>query len=224
VRLNTPTKLYTENRLRGLLLCGINWGGDPSRPSGPEAPSFFSDQSVNNYRYRNRLVHWFELLGFPLITVKGQEGAFEHSLLQTNWLPGQAPHMHDEDIVALCVSNAAPFIDHVRQLRPALIVLVGLALFRALNNPTVLAQVESLMGRAGEARVLQKSITTDGGQVLKAFSIGLRSFERTQVVAFPHPTGSVGLSDLYIESFKPELAPVFARYRDELLGRLKTGG
>lgn len=203
------------------MLCGINWGGDPTKPELHEAQSFFSDSSVNDYPYRNRLVRWFEIFGHPLIRKYGDEEHFERSIVQTNWLQGRAHDMRGVDLTTLCARSAGSFIHHVDVLKPKLIVLVGIALFSALNSPTVLAAIENLLGPSSAPRTLQKTVIVSDRK-MKSFRLGLRNFASASVVALPHPTGSKGLADAYIAAFKDEIGPVISKYRLELESRFST--
>ncbi len=216
--LNIATKLFPEGEKGGLLICGVNWGGDPSEPSTAENPSFFSDKRVNDYRYRNRLVKWFALLGHPLEEKDGMETSFERSIVQTNWLYGQAKDMRDKDIVAECIAHPDCFLYHIETLRPSLVMLVGLGLFKALNASTCRERAERSLGPASEPVVLRK---TEFARVngLIAFGVGTLRFERCMVVAVPHPTGTIGLTDQYIEAFKPELGPLLTDFKNGLTTR-----
>lgn len=214
--INIATKRYDESE-GGLLLCGVNWGGDPSAAQDQEAPSFFSDRSVNNYPYRNRLVRWFGLLGHPLATEAGTEGKFERSIVQTNWLYGQAVHMRGTDLVGLCARENEAFLFHLRTFRPRLVVLVSIALFDALNQPSCLEAVSSVLGEPSPPRVLTKEIV-ENGKRFKRFRFGIQQFARSTVIALPHPTGSMGLHDAYVAAFEPEIGPEISRYRSMLGG------
>lgn len=118
---NVATAKFAENYVEGIMVCGINWGGDPSGNMTPEEPSFFSDKDVNDYPYRNRLLRWFQLWGHSLETVRGRDGAFERSIIQTNWLSDQRRTMHGQDTYETCVSNRDNFFLHLRALRPRLV-------------------------------------------------------------------------------------------------------
>jgi hypothetical protein len=74
--MNLPvvTLLVRENRKHGLLLCGVNTvearktketSATENRDQTPISP-FFSDEAVNDYNFRNRIVKWFGLWGYEL--------------------------------------------------------------------------------------------------------------------------------------------------------------
>lgn len=81
------TKEYPENLFGGIMICGINFGysveDEALEKSGviaaQEPLSFFSDNAVNNTRFKNRVLAWLSSWGFEFVTENGKEGAFEHA-------------------------------------------------------------------------------------------------------------------------------------------------
>lgn len=213
--LNIATELFPEGEKGGLLLCGVNWGGSPSEAGRDEPASFFSDRNVNNYPYRNRLVRWFSYWGHPLEQIKGREGPFERSIVQTNWLYGQSENMRGKDIASECSASPDAFFLHLDQLQPKLVLLVGISLLEALNSTPCLALAARSLGVAQPPLIYRKDVF-DGSKKLRAFRVGVQSFENGTVIALPHPTGSIGLSDRYIEAFRPELGPELATFKNGL--------
>ena len=210
--LNLATAIFDENKNGGIMICGINWGGDPSDKPNPEKPSFFSDATVNNYPYRNRLLRWFQLWGQPLQTARGEDGPFERSIVQTNWLPDQERTMHGQDIFRKCIEQKDNFFAHVRALRPRVILFCGSTLIRVLNDPSCIEDATACLGSPDKMKLLTKNVL-ENGKTLKRFRIGLQRFEHCNVVAVPHPTGSKGLSDSYIAAFRSEVWSVFEDVR-----------
>lgn len=214
--LNLATKVVPENRDGGLMVCGINWGGeaDPDFRWTEDVlgDSFFADARFNNYKYRDRIVKWFELLGHPLASSVELAGPFEHSIFQTNWLRNQALSMEGKDIHAECVREWGNFEFHVARLRPKLIVFLSVKLLDVLNSPECAPRARQLLGDASPPTVQQRDVQV-GAERLKPFRVGLQRFRDADVIALPHPTGSKGLSDDYIAAFKDVLSPVIATYK-----------
>lgn len=216
--LNIATDCFDENRTGGIMICGINWGGDPNGEPLHEPASFFSDKSVNNYPYRNRLLDWFGLWGFPLETQRGKEGAFERSLVQTNWLPDQVKTMHGKSIFDACVTTTDNFFRHLQALRPRVILFCGNTLIRVLNDPRCRADAEARLGAPAELRWLQKDVVVNGKKQ-KRFRVGIQRFAHCDVVGLPHPTGCAGLSNEYVKAFRAEISPVLQAFRSSLTDR-----
>ena len=222
-KLNLATKEFEENRRHGLMICGINWGGDPSNESAPEEQSFFSDKTVNNYPYRNRLLRWFNFWGDPLQIDRGREGWLERSIAQTNWLPDQDVSMRNRNTFEECLRLRTNFLFHVESLRPRLILFCGTILIHVLNNPQCLEEAKTLLGQPSKLVILRKDIFEDGRK-LKRFAVGVQKFEHCEIVAVPHPTGSIGLSDAYIAAFKTEVSEVMDRYRQNACAEQSAPG
>jgi hypothetical protein len=209
---NIATNLFDENRRAGLMICGINWGSDPDAPQSEEKASFFSDRSVNDEEYRDRLVKWFALWGHPLESTSEKAGPFERSIVQTNWWPDQSRTIETKSVYDECVREWGNFERDLAELQPAVILFLSVELMHALNSPACAAAAQRILGSASPPRVLTHDVQRDG-RALKRFRVGFQNFERAEVVALPHPTGSVGLFDEYIASFTDEIAPVIARYK-----------
>lgn len=47
----------------------------------------------------------------------------------------------------------------------------------------------------------------------RAFRVGFQQFGQTQVAAFPHPTGSHGLSPSYLALFQEEMDAILAAFK-----------
>jgi hypothetical protein len=216
--LNLATGLFPENRTDGLMICGINWGGaddsDYQWTHDVVGDSFFSDARFNNFPYRNRLVKWFELLGHPLEVSEDRAGAFERSVVQTNWLRNQSPNMAGKSVFSECVREWGNFEFHASTLKPRLVMFMSLTLLEALNASECLEGARKMFGTGSPPVILKRDVRV-GGSALKAFRVGFQQFERVQVVALPHPTGSKGLSDDYIRAFRDVVSPIIARFKAE---------
>lgn len=216
--LNLATALYPENASGGLAICGMNWGGDPDPDfqwtCDVVGDSFFSDQRSNDYPYQRRLLRWFERFGHPLATTEQGAGAFERSIIQTNWIPNQAPNMDGTDLHGECVRNLSNFEFHMERFRPKLLLLTSVALLDVLNSSSCIGAARRLFGSESRADVLTRSIEV-GGKRHKRFRVGVQRFERVQIIALPHPSGSRGLGDEYIAAFADVIGPILARYKAE---------
>jgi hypothetical protein len=212
LKLNVATKTYAENQQHGLMICGINWGGDPANSSSVDPPSFFSNEAVNRYPYRGRLLSWFSLFGHPLITKEGHEGAFERSIVQTNWLDSQSPNMDNKSLYTECLSQWENLEFHIRTLEPLLIIFLSVSLLETLNSSAILEKARAILCHESDMLITSKEVFVDGKR-LKRFRLGFQTFGETQIIALPHPTGSKGLNNKYISMFAPEIYPLIAAYK-----------
>lgn len=211
-RINTTTACFNENREAGIMICGINWGGSPDAPANQEIASFFSDITVNNYPYRNRLLKWFELLGHPLSVRSDTVSEFERSIIQTNWLSSQSPNMSGKLIISECINEWDNFEYHLQQLKPKIIIFSSVSLLEALNSEKCIESANALLGPS-EKPIYYKKTVYSNGKSLKRFRVGSQKFQSTNVIALPHPTGSIGLSNEYIKAFEPEISLIIEEYK-----------
>lgn len=208
------------NDKNGILLCGYEWGGDPSG----EGPDFdrlkshkhtFSNKApgygdaILNEPYDRRLIKWFGLWGHPL-SREGLGGNFEKSLIQTNWCDTQATDMRDVDVYGklldpLQVDN---FLFHVATLEPRVIFFLGIKQLECLQHPDVLPKFERIAGKSlGEPNFVQKPF--EGTR----FKVGFQNFENIRVIALPHPSGTIGLHDSYLSLFKDEIGSILSEFK-----------
>lgn len=210
--MDLATAIFPENQRGGFLICGINWGGSPSKEDQAEIPSFFSDSNINNYPFRNRIRRWFELWGHPLETCRGREGAFERSIAHMNWLSDQSRSMRKRDAKNECVVQRDRFFSYAEELNPRVIMFCGITLLDALNDISCIQEAEKLFGQSTRPRYMKKEVSNHG-QKLRKFRVGFQTFERSEIIALPHPTGSIGLSDDYVEAYRSEIEPILNTYR-----------
>jgi hypothetical protein len=214
------TALYKENRYDGLMICGVNSAGevDDSLPTRDViGESFFSDDGGHGRcdgpgrGYRPRIVRWFELFGHPLATQA--PGAFERSILQTNWRYDQSPTAKGRDTPAALAEHWENFAHHVEVLQPKLIMFMGVRLLEALNSSTCLPRARQLLGERVSDGSPWEHRTLRNGKVGPA-SAGFQQWERLSIVALPHPSRRIW-SDEYIASFKDRISPMIAAYKSE---------
>lgn len=222
-KLNLGNSLFPGfNDQNGLMICGYEWGwskadeaaykqGEYTLPE-EEIPHTFSNKALyygeqaNTWRYDNAIKAWFELWGHPLDS-NGLGGAFERSVVQTNWANSQDNSISDYDKF-LSDSQVDNFLFHLKSLRPKVILFMGSRLLDYLNNPKVLVKFKELMGEEVErARFEQKPFA--GAR----FKVGFQRFQYCQIVCLPHPSASRGLSHAYIEMFRPEMDKILTDYK-----------
>lgn len=210
--LHVVTEDYPENQTNGIMICGINFGysaeDEANEASGIEAkhedPSFFSDSSVNNTRFRNRIVKWLNSWGVGLDLEAGKEGPLERSFFQTNWLNSQT---NDAKKIShrILLDNANGILQLLKDRKPRLIIFVGADLIQAFNDDEIRAQVTSLLGeRSGNAVSHQGNLDNYSGT---RFNVLTQSFGQTKIISLPH-TQTQGLSDAYMASFKEVIHPL----------------
>ncbi|HBO43054.1 MAG TPA: hypothetical protein DD670_03790 [Planctomycetaceae bacterium] len=204
------TKDYSENLSDGILICGINFGYsageehlEKARNSFELEPkSFFSDSRVNKTRFRKRILGWLEGWGCPLATREGQEGGFERSFFQTNWLNSQTRSVSSDGKITceLLVDEAQGFLELVEARRPSVILFFGALLIEAFNDIRLRDRVVAMLGaRSGNANVHRGTLKDYSG---KRFFMKTQHFGNTRIMGLPHPQ-TRGLSDIYVGSFEP---------------------
>ena len=199
------------------MICGYNWGGDPSDPGRSSSRSFFSDVHDGN-RYRNRIIRWFELWGHPLVRDVGNETWFERSIVQTNWLPTQSKSLKGMQLAAECIRCWSDFALLVEHFRPRLLLLMGSRLIDALNFPVCQERMGFLLGKPG-AVTYEAHNETVNGHPLRKFKVYFQNFGTTSVVCLPHPTGSRGLHDQYVASFSSKIGGHIAAFKHLVVER-----
>lgn len=212
------------NSKGGIFVCGYEWGYSKKDEEEeklninqvfiPEAEATFSNKSPRygdrafRWRYDNRIVSWFELLGHPL-SREGLGGDFEKCLIQTNWCNTQDRQIEGSYYEKLSAEDQVEnFIAHVAEYQPQLILFFGSAMIDILQTPWILDRFCTVAGPV--TKPLEKIAKAFSG---RRFRVGFQSFEKCQIVSLPHPTSSRGLSNAYIELFKPEIGPILERVK-----------
>jgi len=207
------TLIGNENKNGGLLLCGLNHGyskEDERRDNAgidrsDEYKSFFSDSAVNDYPFRNKIVKWFDLWGYKLIGNATNAGAFEKSIVQTNWLETCSNNMNGVNKKKACIDDSSSFLNTCSVLRPRLIFLFSQELFHAFNSRQLSRRVEDIFGdKLSIVEMKQKDVTCNGKK-RRRLKFFFQSYERVNIVSMPHATGAQGVADDYIEAFKSEI-------------------
>lgn len=210
------TKDFPENLKHGLMICGINFGYSEEdkqlEESGifnpAEEKSYFSDASVNDNRFRNRIVRAFSQWNVPLEVNAEKISAFERAIFQTNWLDTQT-----NNAVGIGCHQLVEYSEGIMKLiserQPRLILFFGLQLIEAFNDISLRENLLASLGaRSGNGYVLK--LPNPGGN---AFKVLFQSFGDTQIICFPHITGTQGLSDDYIACFKDAIGGAIMKWR-----------
>ena len=172
---NMCNKVFKESK-GGILICGINWGGDPNgKDDGNSGKYAFTDKEHNSFQYSETLIKWFEAWGIKLDR-SSNPGPLERSFIQTNWCDSQSKNAggvsgHDYDHTEL--------FKLIREYQPRAIVLTAVSLFPRFRS------------RAGEAGLREVKVhepyplkTATG----KQFRAWLAEYDKANVLAVPHPS------------------------------------
>ncbi|AFI03669.1 hypothetical protein [Helicobacter cetorum] len=200
------------NKKHGLVICGLNHGvgvyEDPDNVNA-EFIKKVSEEEQSYYfatipfRFQRRITGWFGLWDCALESEEEKMGAFEKSLININWVDTKSKNFDDE-----LIEHKDNFLQYIEVLEPKLLFFFGIDMLRALNDERIKPYVENFLGKAkNEPNYITKPF--EG----KSFRVGFQSFEKCEVVAFPHPTGTIGLSDEYIALFKDDIKPLIENYR-----------
>ncbi|OSI18148.1 hypothetical protein [Neisseria dumasiana] len=221
--LNLANSIFPDfNDQNGLMICGYEWGwskadeaayeqGEYTLPEEKVEHTFankalYYGERAKTWRYDNAIKTWFDLWGHPL-NEQGLGGAFEKSLLQTNWANTQDRAVNDYEKF-LSPEQVNNFMHHLKTLRPKVIFFMGSKLLNYLNRPEVLPKFKQIMGEEIEPLHYEQK-PFEGTR----FRVGFQGFEHCQVVCLPHPSASRGLSYGYIELFRPEMNKILADYK-----------
>lgn len=212
------------NDKSGIILCGYEWGGPTSDQKSSETRkqeievaaacinTFHSKSLIFNSRYDKRLLKWFEAFGHPL----GQEqgfSQFDKTILQTNWCDDQQNYVKDYSKF-LAEENIQNFLKIMSTYVPEVLVLLGSRLIGYLQHPSVKERVIEIFGQEVQPPIrLQPGSANLATFRGRKFRIYRQSFERTNVICLPHPSGSIGLSDDYIQMFADEIGGILKDYR-----------
>ena len=171
---NMRNKIFKESK-GGILICGINWGGDPNgKDDGNSGKYAFTDKEHNSFRYSETLIGWFKAWGIELD--RPNPGPLERSFIQTNWCDSQSKNAsgvsgYDYDHTEL--------FKLIKEYQPRAIVLTAVSLFPRFRS------------RAGEAGLMEVKVhepyllkTVTG----KQFRAWLAEYDKANVLAVPHPS------------------------------------
>ena len=100
------------------------------------------------------------------------------------------------------------FIYHVSYFVPSVILFMGSALIKALQNHGTLEKFQSIMGKCTKPPVIMQKPFTG-----RRFKFTFQSFEKCEVVCLPHPSSSRGLSDDYVGLFAGEMDAILECFK-----------
>jgi len=202
------TASFPENLDGGIMICGYNFGYSSEDEKNDqlgltvdaETPSFFSDRTRNDTRFRNRLLTWLESWGKVLQVDTDKIGSFERSFFQTNWLDSQSSTISEDGIsINKLVDGSEGILSLIESRRPRVILFTGSLMIEALNDIRIRKQVEALLGaRPGNAIVHHSETATPGTK----FKVLIQEFPKATVISIPHVTGAMGVSDEYMAGFR----------------------
>ncbi|MCL2523076.1 MAG: hypothetical protein FWF20_00370 [Betaproteobacteria bacterium] len=216
------SKFQGFNDRNGIFLCGYEWGGD----DGGDNPDLvdrlrniqhtFSNKALANgnvalnWKYDRNIIKWFRLWGHPLST-DALGGDFEKTIVQNNWCDTQAKHMKGVDISKKLLEqkHVDNFLSIVEALRPKVIFLFGIRQIECLQSPKILSRLESIVGKCQ----VYKQPNIKPFPCGRKFRVGFQTFENVEVVGLPHPSGSIGMQDDYIASFKNEIGGILSEFK-----------
>lgn len=224
--LNLGNSIFTGfNDKEGLMICGCEWGfskrdqidwengtyekaKDVMHTFADKTPAF--GKKANTWPYDNNIKKWFKLWEVPL-DCTGLGGAFEKSIIQTNWANTDGHNMGGSQKTKQKLLNKEQvdnFISHIEALRPKLILFFGRDLIDCLQERTVLPRFEQIMGQC-----IQPLKCVQKPSKYRRFRVFFQEFEHCKIVCLPHASGARGLADDYIALFKPEMAEILNSYK-----------
>lgn len=205
----------------GLMICGYEWGEESNQneteSTVPDTSKecTFSNKSLRYgevaktwIKYDKKIRTWFSVWGHPLDENElGQD--FDKCIIQTNWALGSSPqsgsipyYLNDE--------NLENFITHIDALRPKVILFMGNQLLtKLLRSQKAWDKFTPIMG--DEIKKLQVLRMQDYHGPLTY----INTFEKCVVVGLPHPSGSRGLTNEYIEYCKLEVGAILKEFKKQ---------
>ncbi len=170
---NMRNKIFKESA-GGILICGINWGGDPNgKDDGYSGKYAFTDKEHNSFRYSETLIKWFEAWGIKLDR-SSSPGPLERSFIQTNWCDSQS-----KDAKGLTDYSRTGLFELIKKYQPRAIVLTTVSLFPRFQARAAEAGIKPV--KVHEPYLLK---TATG----KQFRAWLAEYDKANVLAVPHPS------------------------------------
>lgn len=211
-RSNIETQIFKES-YNGIIICGLNWGGTESEDDNyykQEEKMHFS-HSMYNCKFRERLLKWFEIWGYKFETTDENVSSLEKSISYTNWLNTKSKNLNGIDIFSELKNYPDNIINTINALSPRIIIFLSKQLIFALNEPTILNQLKDTLGKnkSLEEVSLQKQFT----QNYKRFKVYKQEFDNCTIISLPHPSGTRGLKNEYIQLFKEDMSIIFTNYK-----------
>lgn len=221
--LNLGNSLFKGfNDKEGIMICGYEWGEEANKDDTYiHEPDMSKDCTFSNkslrygevaktwVKYDKKIRTWFSIWGHPL-NEDGLGNDFDKCIIQTNWALGSSgesravPHYLKDE-------NLDNFINHLDKLRPKVILFMGNQLLtKILRSQKAWDRFTPIMGEEIEG-IRELRMKGYEGKPLAY----INSFEKCIVVGLPHPSGSHGLTNEYIEFCKTELDPIITKFKKE---------
>lgn len=97
----------------------------------------------------------------------------------------------------------------MQEFRPSLVLFMGIKQIEYLQDARVKPVIEQLAGPEVSPLRFERNEEFDG----KKFRVAFQAFENLSIIALPHPSGSMGLSDGYIQHFAGEICDHIAEFK-----------
>ncbi|WP_104712578.1 hypothetical protein [Helicobacter cetorum] len=200
------------NKKHGLVICGLNYGVGVDEELDDVNAEFIKKVSEKEqsyyfpaipYRFQRRITKWFSLWDCALESEEENMGAFEKSLININWVDTKSKNFDDE-----LIEHKDNFLQYIEVLEPKLLFFFGIDMLRALNDERVKPYAEKTLGKVVNDFTYISRVANSRGD---NYSVGFQSFEKCEVVAFPHPRSAV--SNVFVSSFKDNIKPLIENYR-----------
>lgn len=195
---NMRNKIFKESK-GGILICGINWGGDPNgKDDGYSGKYAFTDKEHNSFRYSETLIEWFKAWGIKLD--RPNPGPLERSFIQTNWCDSQSKNASGVSY------DRTELFKLISEYQPRAIVLTAVSLFPRFRS------------RAGEAGLREVKVhepyllkTATG----KRFRAWLAEYDKANVLAVPHPSRFASIIGKSIQDWGKPARTALSKVIDE---------
>jgi hypothetical protein len=214
------------NDKQGLVICGYEWGhskNDQAIENDPERHQAILEHldTIHTFAskawdspYDRRIMKWFRMFGHPLGQESGQSD-FDKTILQTNWSDDQGQAISDYEKF-LAPTNVDNFLGIMREFEPSLMIFLGIGMMNYLNAPEVRPKFLKIFGNETQELVFKRNDDFEG----KKFRLGFQKFERCNIIALPHPSGTIGLSDSYIELFADKIGGAIRDFKASRFQRI----
>lgn len=207
---NIETQIYKES-YNGILICGLNWGVTSKNNSEykQNEKKYFSHK-MYDYKFRNRILKWFDLWNIKIETEEDSIGSFEKCITYTNWLKTKSKDLKSDPTNELNSGNEQIY-ETINKLNPKIIILLSKNLMYELNSGEMIGRVTKTLGNYKEIEYLNENNIIKNSK-LKRFLVLKQQIGNCTVYSFPHPTGSRGLRYDYIKLFKDEMKLCFSEF------------
>lgn len=207
------------NDKNGLMICGYEWGHskhdkhleenhkEALDKKKNEINTFFQKSGTYSSPYDLRIIKWFNIFGHSLGENNG-ESSFDKCILQTNWCDDQGTYVDDYSKF-LSKENTENFLSTVQKFQPSILLFMGAKQIHYLQTQEIKPRFMEIFGDEVQQPEIKQKSSFEG----RKFKITFQTFDRINIISFPHPSGSRGLKDDYIRLFSEEVGEVLNKYR-----------